>query len=95
MSKFKVGDRVSCYSAIAGIEKGHVTSIEDGTGFLLIDRPEEVLRAHPKQCRKLVKKKRREVFMRCTVPGEGYTNIQEIWKGMTPGERITFREVKS
>lgn len=61
MSKFKVGDRVAVYHR-ANREVGTVKDIlNTGTLTVLID--DKWFYRHEKQCRKLVKKKRREFWL--------------------------------
>lgn len=63
MNKFKVGDRVAVYS-LRDPAKGSVLSINDlGHLIVLIDGYEGTNTFHPKQCRRLVKKKRREFWV--------------------------------
>ena len=58
--KFKACDRVAVYSG-AGRWEGEITGIHDGLLRVLIGGSEAFW--HPKQCRRLIKKKRREVWV--------------------------------
>lgn len=62
--KFKVGDRVVKYDSNLKPSKGTVVKIyEDGCLSLDIGAEEIRLFAHPKQCRLLIKKPRRRVWI--------------------------------
>lgn len=106
MSKFKVGDRVAAY--MSDFEDsgepyrmvGTVTSIND-KGILTVEaEPDEVTQSfgftdwqvHPKQCRKLVKPKRRSLTLRLS----NDLGIQVVCKSgnFKDGETIEFIEVR-
>ena len=62
--KFKVGDRVKIYSA-EGINYGHVEGIHEPTGNMGVKliSADRIVPVHYKQCRRLIKKKRLEVWV--------------------------------
>lgn len=63
MSKFKVGDRVVMYNGFAR-HTGVINSLVRSSLYQIkIDSTESVMTFHEKQCRKLVKKERRRVWV--------------------------------
>lgn len=65
MSKFKVGDHVAFYTSL-GRTIGTVTQALNEELHIRLDvNPSDrcLVKAHPKQCRRLVKKERRRVYI--------------------------------
>jgi hypothetical protein len=99
MSKFKVGDRVRCYSVFPPFV-GEVMSVGDN------DHPGAIyLRAlggpwsgktrleWPKACRKLVKKERRRVVMEY-IAGDGWSILESPCAAPRGEDPVTFVEVR-
>lgn len=64
--KFKVGDRVAVYNYL-GRNTGKISSLDDaGSFFVGLDQfvnGNDTMRAHPKQCRRLIKRPQRRVWI--------------------------------
>lgn len=64
MTQFKVGDRVAVYECFAR-HVGIITGMTKKTSFYVrLDGFDDGCAYHPKQCRRLVKKKRRSVWVK-------------------------------
>lgn len=74
--KFKVGDKVKIYSA-EGIDYGHVQGINELSGNMGVKliSAHRIIPVHYKQCRRLIKKKRREIWLR---EGGGWIKFREV-----------------
>jgi len=99
MSELKPGDRVAVYWGKRCV--GTVEMIRnDGLLQISVENgsTSDTWIAHPKQCRKLVKKERRRVWFEKVDIGQnhwnGYSNEKEIWESLKPGERVEFIEVR-
>lgn len=99
--KFKVGDRVRVYGG-AFVEVAVIRSIDADTGILSCGQRKgtnEWLMAHPKQCRRLVKKPRRRVWINPWAITQMNTETfgKDIARALTDKantEWIEFREVR-
>lgn len=85
---FKVGERVAVYHGAARFV-GHIKDIRNGT-VLVEESYGESQFWHPKQCRRLVSKEKRRVW----VEKQGYifSNLNSL--NLKEGERVEFIEVK-
>lgn len=73
MSKFKVGDKVKVYWASSTIWIGVVQAVEEENLFVVEPKGSVKfvsVHAHPKQCRKLIKKPKKYILVFDT-PGKG------------------------
>lgn len=95
--KFKVGERVAVYDGF-GRDIGIVEEIRDGILSIGSEDSDRFV-AHPKQCRRLVKKPKRRVFLRESAGG----NLTSGWTididtasdfGHPNGKWIEFIEVR-
>lgn len=103
--KFKVGDRVAVYYPRCPIRNhAEITEVYPD-GSLLVKYDYDLtyrFAAHPKQCRRLVKKERRKIWIAQSELTPAYTSIKAVWiqrdpKDLTCAEGdqlIEFVEVK-
>jgi hypothetical protein len=97
---FEIGDRVAVYDVgwcLAIRRCGEVVGYSDepSIGLLLSVKLDEESRSslfHPKQCRKLIKKKRRSVWVHTSSLESGYKSMIAYMTETT--DYIEFREVK-
>jgi hypothetical protein len=92
MSEFKVGDRVVCYNCTLR-RKGNIIDIDTRytPNTLVIQTDDDTISMHPKQCRRLVKKKRREVWVH--PQGIGHCDYVKASGNPAPGW-VRFVEAK-
>lgn len=104
MSKFKVGDRVVAYGVVwcKGFAVGNGTSFKIKgrishlvySSICLVGDDELVYSANPKQCRKLIKKPRKRVWVINAELNDQTINYSQAWN-FPPGVLATeFIEVK-
>lgn len=98
MSKFQAGDRVRVYENAESILTGTVADLGGGKVRVLIEPHGASWVFHPKQCRKLVKKERRRVWIACrdsglSVFGGKLVNPAGIFRSPSP-EFVEFVEVR-
>jgi len=105
MNKFKIGDRAVCYDNY----KKYIFDITGIDGYMLIGKIADGKRfqAHYKQCRRLVKKKRRELWVNFHKTYESDPSIYNAYaylskesadkasdKNWRKGEAVKFIEAK-
>lgn len=92
--KFKVGDRVAVYSFNSRLIGTIIELAQNGVLLNVEQKHGSCYWFHSKQCRRLIKKKPKEIWMRAS----GKYTAEEDWYGYfsgTPKEGYTkFREVK-
>lgn len=96
--KYKEGDRVKVYATLNGSvaeTKGTFTRFRpDGMMYVNLDGRRGEIVAHPKQCRRLVKKQRRRVWIRESVLNE-YFQGGDKWSDVAiSGERLEEDDVE-
>lgn len=99
MASFKVGDRVAVYGwmsnnvYVKGL-RGTILKLElDGSANIDFDKQKHAINVHLNQCRRLVKKKRREWDIVITEGLGELPYVRELMEGCTPlavGEEIRF-----
>lgn len=107
MSKFKVGDRVAIYGTVATYsEKNKSTEYlrgDKGTVQIVYSNPEDELTvkmesreisAHPKQCRKLMKKERKRLWIKYPSLPTGFHSCMREISNKYETDWFEFIEVK-
>ncbi len=92
-NKFKVGDRVAVYAHTLGRAVGEVSDVQGLPPYWLnVQTSTCGVVAHPKQCRKLVKKERRRVWVKFNHV-HGMSSLYEA-RPEHEGDFVEFIEVK-
>lgn len=100
-TKFELGDAVKVYATLNGVvaETRGVIEGKRIDGMLLVDFGSQykgLCAAHPKQCRKLVKKPRRRVWIHLNDIGARNRDWPIVVESdLSEGSRIEFIEVKN
>lgn len=85
MSKFKVGDRVAIYNGTRRVDKVQFITL---TGGIVTFEGPSGMAYHPKQCRRLKPKKRREIWVKKPIPGGNY----KYWETLVSNDPECMKE---